>query len=112
MIASRRLASLAVLTAVLWFLGVRADCLVGGSGGGLAARAGDSDGSAAISLQAASDIVINELHVDPDVKTELVEFVELYNAGTLAVDLSGWQFDGGVFLHLPRPGRGCRRDAT
>ena len=42
-------------------------------------------------------VVINELHVNPDVKTELVEYVELHNPGTAEVDLSGWRLDGGVF---------------
>ena len=46
-------------------------------------------------------IVINELHTDPDVKTEQVEFVELHNAGTTAVDLGGWRLDGGVFYTFP-----------
>ena len=41
-------------------------------------------------------IVINELHVDPDVKTEPVEFIELYNAGASTVNLSGWNFSNGV----------------
>jgi hypothetical protein len=41
-------------------------------------------------------VVINEIHYDPDVKTQLVEFVELYNAGTAEVDLSGWYFREGV----------------
>jgi hypothetical protein len=41
-------------------------------------------------------IVINELHTNPDVKTELVEFIELYNAGSTMVDLSGWYFSSGV----------------
>jgi hypothetical protein len=44
-----------------------------------------------------SEVVINEIHSDPDVKTELVEFVELYNAGGQDVDLSGWYFSEGIF---------------
>ncbi len=51
--------------------------------------------------QAESAVVINELHTNPDVKTELVEFIELYNAGTTEVDLSGWQFTEGVFYTFP-----------
>jgi hypothetical protein len=51
--------------------------------------------------QAAANVVINELHVDPDVKTEQVEFVELYNIGTEAVSLDGWTLDGGVFFTFP-----------
>ena len=54
-----------------------------------------------LGAQAASAVVINELHVDPDVKSEQVEFVELHNPGTAAVDLSGWRLDGGVFYTFP-----------
>ena len=32
-----------------------------------------------------ASIVINEIHYNPDVKTEPVEFVELYNAGVTPV---------------------------
>ncbi|MHC4565178.1 MAG: lamin tail domain-containing protein, partial [Planctomycetota bacterium] len=46
-------------------------------------------------------LVINEIHYDPDVKTELVEFVELYNAETVDVDLSGWHFTGGISYEFP-----------
>ncbi|MDY0357502.1 MAG: lamin tail domain-containing protein, partial [Sedimentisphaerales bacterium] len=41
-------------------------------------------------------VVINELHTNPDVKTELVEFVELYNPGPSGVDLSGWSLREGL----------------
>jgi hypothetical protein len=47
------------------------------------------------------DVVINEIHYDPDVKTEPVEFVELYNKGSKAVDLSGWRLAGAVEYILP-----------
>ncbi|PYK99740.1 MAG: hypothetical protein DME19_07575 [Verrucomicrobia bacterium] len=47
-------------------------------------------------LRAASSIVINEIHYNPDVKTEPVEFIELFNAGTNTVDLSGWYFSDGI----------------
>ena len=50
---------------------------------------------------ATSRIVINELHIDPDVKTDLVEFVELHNPGSEAVDLSNWSFTEGVFYTFP-----------
>ncbi len=46
-------------------------------------------------------IVINELHVDPNIKVEPVEYVELYNAGDLATDLSGWSLAGAVEYTLP-----------
>ena len=46
-------------------------------------------------------VVINEIHYHPDVKTERAEFVELYNSGSSAVDLSGWRISGGVDYVIP-----------
>ncbi|HUT13754.1 MAG TPA: lamin tail domain-containing protein [Thermoguttaceae bacterium] len=46
-------------------------------------------------------IVINEIHTDPMVKTELVEFVELHNVANQPVDLSGWYFDRGITYTFP-----------
>ena len=43
-----------------------------------------------------ANVVINELHYDPDVKTQLVEFVELHNAGDQSADLTGWHIADGV----------------
>ena len=48
-------------------------------------------------------IVINEIHYNPDVKTDAVEFVELYNAGTNAVNLAGWTLRGGAGLQYIFP---------
>jgi hypothetical protein len=42
------------------------------------------------------NVVINEIHYDPDVKTELVEFIELHNTATEDIDLSGWYFSNSV----------------
>src|SRR5437762_269747 len=50
---------------------------------------------------AAASIVINEIHYNPDLKTEHVEFIELFNAGTNTVDLSGWYFSDGVSFTFP-----------
>ena len=46
-------------------------------------------------------VVINEIHYDPDVKTEQVEFVELYNPSTEDVALSGWYFSRGIDFTFP-----------
>ena len=43
----------------------------------------------ALSTQAA--VVINEVHYDPDVKTEPLEFIELFNSGSLRAYLAGCQ---------------------
>ena len=42
------------------------------------------------------DVVINEIHCDPDVKTDLLEFVELCNTGPNDVNLAGWRLCDGV----------------
>ena len=47
-----------------------------------------------------ANVVINEIHSDPDVKTELVEYVELHNTSGQADDLSGWHFSDGIFYTL------------
>ncbi len=61
-------------------------------------KAGPTDEKPSV---ATPHVVINELHTNPDVKTELVEFVELYNYGSVAADLSGWSFSEGVFYTFP-----------
>jgi len=48
-----------------------------------------------------SAILINEIHYNPDLKTELVEFVELYNTGPYSVDISGWHFCDGIDYTFP-----------
>ena len=48
-----------------------------------------------------SNVVINEIHYDPDVKTEAVEFIELYNTETTHIDLSGWHFSDGISYAFP-----------
>jgi len=52
--------------------------------------------------QVTSDVVINEIHHNPDIKTELVEFVELYNTGPADVDISGWHFCDGISYEFPQ----------
>ena len=46
-------------------------------------------------------IVINEIHYNPDVKTDPGEFVELYNSGTNTVNLAGWAFTDGINYTFP-----------
>jgi hypothetical protein len=46
-------------------------------------------------------VVINEIHYDPDVKTELVEFIELHNSGTADANISGWYFSEGISYQFP-----------
>jgi len=47
------------------------------------------------------DILINEIHYDPTNNTELLEFVELYNADTTTVDMAGWYFSAGFDYTFP-----------
>jgi len=48
-----------------------------------------------------ADIVINELHYDPSNRLDHIEFIELYNAGSNSVDISGWYFSAGVSYTFP-----------
>ena len=41
-------------------------------------------------------VVINEIHPNPDIKTELVEFIELHNTGASPVNIGGWAFTSGI----------------
>src|SRR4051812_38450149 len=52
-------------------------------------------------LSSRADVIINEIHYDPDIKTELVEFIELYNTGATSVDLSGWALTDAVAYTFP-----------
>ncbi len=47
------------------------------------------------------NVVINEIHIAEDDNTIHSEFIELYNAGPAAADLSGWYFDKGINHVLP-----------
>ncbi|MCK4292397.1 MAG: lamin tail domain-containing protein, partial [Planctomycetes bacterium] len=51
---------------------------------------------------AAAAVVINEIHYDPDVKTEMVEFLELHNISTLDIDIGGWYFSDGIVYEFPQ----------
>ena len=46
-------------------------------------------------------VIINEIHYNPDVKTDPGEFVELYNGGTNVVNLAGWAFTDGLNYTFP-----------
>ncbi|HKQ36474.1 MAG TPA: lamin tail domain-containing protein, partial [Verrucomicrobiae bacterium] len=58
-------------------------------------------GSVFLSSGVKGQIVINEIHYDPDVKTELVEFVELHNASSAAVNISGWSLSDAIDYTFP-----------
>jgi len=46
-------------------------------------------------------VVINEIHYDPDVKTEPAEFVELHNTTGAAIDISHWKISEGIEYEFP-----------
>jgi hypothetical protein len=48
-----------------------------------------------------AQIVINEIYYEPADKTELSEFIELYNAGSAVENLSGWSLQDGVQFVFP-----------
>jgi hypothetical protein len=57
------------------------------------------------SANARAAIVIHEIHYDPASKVDFEEFVELYNDGGAAVDLSGWFFSDGITFTFPEGAR-------
>ncbi|MEM7393539.1 MAG: lamin tail domain-containing protein, partial [Verrucomicrobiota bacterium] len=46
-------------------------------------------------------IVINEIHYDPRAAAGPAEFIELYNAGSSNIDLTGWMFTDGINYTFP-----------
>ncbi|MBN2182761.1 MAG: lamin tail domain-containing protein, partial [Sedimentisphaerales bacterium] len=46
-------------------------------------------------------VVINEIHYDPDIRTELVEYIELYNSGSEEIDIAGWYLCDGISYEFP-----------
>ena len=48
-------------------------------------------------------VVINEIHYDEEDTTVRAEFIELYNPGDVAVDISGWYFSNGIDYSFPEP---------
>ena len=48
-----------------------------------------------------AQVVINEVHYNPDDNTQRVEFIELTNAGAEAVLVGGWAFDDGISFQFP-----------
>ena len=49
----------------------------------------------------AQNVVINEVHYDPVLNTDLLEFIELYNNSSNTADISGWRFSAGVTYTFP-----------
>ena len=65
-------------------------------------------GLALLSGAASAQIRINEIYANPPGTTELEERVEIYNAGTMAIDVTGWAIhDAATIDGNPTPER-CR----
>ncbi len=47
------------------------------------------------------NVVITEIHYEPEDITEPSEFIEIYNSGGEAVDLGGWSFADGILYDFP-----------
>jgi hypothetical protein len=58
-------------------------------------------GIAAYPVETHGSVLINEIHYNSDVKTELVEFIELHNSGSTSVALGEWSLSGGVSFTFP-----------
>lgn len=56
----------------------------------------------ALTGQTQDCVVINEIHYDPDVSTEFVEFIELHNTSNSDLDISGWAFTEGISYPFPQ----------
>ncbi len=56
---------------------------------------------APLTADALPPLVINEIHYNPDLDTEWVEFVEIYNRAAQAVDVSAWTLSGGINYVFP-----------
>lgn len=50
---------------------------------------------------ARADLVLNEIHCSPAVRTERLEFLEFFNRGTNTVEVGGWSLAEGVQYRFP-----------
>ena len=50
---------------------------------------------------ARGEIVINEVHYNPEQRGQPLEFIELFNSGDTTIDLTGWRFDRGITFTFP-----------
>ena len=61
----------------------------------------EASGTFQTTALAASSVVINEFHYNPAGNASLEEFIELYNPGDSAVDLSGWTLSDAISFTFP-----------
>ena len=48
-----------------------------------------------------AQVVINEIHYNPNGETSAEEFIELFNTGENAIDVSGWMISDAVEFSIP-----------
>ena len=64
---------------------------------------------AALALPGRAAVVINEIMYHPASELDADEWIELYNNGAAAVDVSGWKFTSGVNFTFPVEARENRQ---
>ena len=52
-------------------------------------------------LRASPNIIISEIHFNPNGPDEAREFIEIQNFGQEIVDISGWEFTNGILYTFP-----------
>ena len=52
-------------------------------------------------LRASPNIIISEIHFNPNGPDEAREFIEIQNVGQEIVDISGWEFTNGILYTFP-----------
>src|SRR5436189_2846306 len=55
----------------------------------------------AFPIAAKAEVVINEIMYHPASENPAEEYIELYNTGGAAVNVSGWQFTSGISFTVP-----------
>ena len=92
---------IALITILLLIGSIEESCKAGDSSRSLRVAINVLTLTAENSPETVSGVVINEIHYDPDVKTELVEFIELHNTTASNIDLSGWYFTNAISYQFP-----------
>jgi len=93
-----------LITLIITFLligSMEESCQAGDLSGGLRVAMTVLTLTAENSPETACGVVINEIHFDPDVKTELIEFIELYNITAEDIDLTGWHISNAISYQFP-----------
>ncbi len=96
-----RISLIALISTFLLIGSIEESCQAGDLSRGLRVDTAGPVLLAENSSEAVSGVVINEIHYDPDVKTELVEFIELHNTTATDIDLAGWYFTNAVSYQFP-----------